>query len=196
MVWIPRLQQLMWSVHILPSHLWCRWFGDLKTASDAAHYLLEEGKEPSKCLSCDEQFKLRFNRRCFGVSRNWRWGRRCCWEQISKTPTRLSPVRGNAAAGRRSGIKWLNAFPWWQQMGSLGLWKWINPPVGPLYHSVSSLPKSSPLFPGLICTKERRALASQLLYYATIKPFKDFVCCFPFRMGSERRYWAGFFLDG
>lgn len=78
----------------------------------------------------------------------------------------------------------------------LGLWKWINPPVGPLYHSVSSLPKSSPLFPGLICTKERRALASQLLYYATIKPFKDFVCCFPFRMGSERRYWAGFFLDG
>lgn len=29
---------------------------DLKTASDAAHYLLEESKEPCKCLACDGQF--------------------------------------------------------------------------------------------------------------------------------------------
>lgn len=40
---------------------------------------------------------------------------------VSKIHTGLSPARGNAAAGRRSGIKWLNAFSCWQQMGSFGL---------------------------------------------------------------------------
>lgn len=29
---------------------------------------------------------------------------------VGKIHTGLSPARGNAAAGRRSGIKWLNAF--------------------------------------------------------------------------------------
>lgn len=76
----------MWNVHIVPSHL----IWDLKTVSDAAHYLLEEGKELCKCLTWWAVWNKSFNRSCFGVSRNWRWGWRCCWEQVSKIHTAFS----------------------------------------------------------------------------------------------------------
>lgn len=129
---------------------------NLKTASDAAHYLLEEMKEPCKCLTCDEQFRVSFNGRCFGVSRNWRWGGRCCWEQVSETHRGFPQQGETLLLGDVQGSSGSMLSPDGSRWVRLGLWKWINSPVGPLYHSVSSLPKSSPLFPDLICTKEKR----------------------------------------
>lgn len=185
----------MWNVHIVPSHLCCHWFGILKQLLMLHIIYSKKVRSPANALHVMGSFQS-FNRRCFGVSRNWRWGGRSCWEQVSKTHPGLSLARENAAAGRHSGIKWLNAFSWWQQMGSFGPLEANKSSWG--HFIIVSVPSPSPfssLFHALICTKERRALASQLPYYATIKPFKDyFVCCFSFRMGSEHRYSAGFFL--
>lgn len=158
----------MWIVHV-PSRIW-----DLKTASDAAHYLREEGTEPCWCLSCSEQFHGRVLAGDVLVSLGS--GDEAGGAAESKTHPGLSQRGETLLLGDLQGSSGSMLSPDGSRWVRLGLWKWINPPVGPLHHSVSSLPESSPLFPGLICTKERRALASQLLYYGTIKAFKDYLC--------------------
>lgn len=170
----------------------------LKTASDAAHYLLEEGREPCRCLTCDEQFQVGVSTGDVLVSVVTGDEAGGAAESKSAKLTRGFSQRGETLLlGDVQGSSGSMLSPDGSRWVRLGLWKWINPPVGPLYHSVSSLPKSSPLFPGLICTKERRALASQLLYYATIKAFKNYLCVvFHSGWGQSIDIQQVFFLDG